>query len=143
MNSFGDVVRPINGWFDMADWLIGNLDAMRVGCILELGPSDTFVTSNDQEVVCAQIQALHNGVFWLRLSEVVLDAPLLADFSTEGLPLDVWRYDDLFEDCTHGYVFSADKQMIAQACVTWFRNRQVAAHREVVLIAGREDHAPC
>ena len=96
---------------------------MGVADILEMGPSDLTVTSNDQEVICAQVQVFEDGIYWLRLSEVTLGTPLINDFTSVGLTLDSWIYDELFADTTHGYLFTRKKKLIAKTCVSWFSER--------------------
>lgn len=107
----------------MEIWIVRSLKAMRVADILEMGPSQVTVSSNEQEVVCAQIQVFEDGVYWLRLSEVILGTPLINDFTSSGLELDTWNYDGLFDDTTHGYLFSKKRKLIAKACIAWFSER--------------------
>lgn len=110
-------------WDDMADWLVGSLTGRPVGFVLEMGPSD-YVSSDDDpdDVVCAQIHVLADGVLLLRRSRTELDHLMLADHSADGLMLDLWHFDGHFDDCTDGYLFSRDVQLVADTCVTWFRD---------------------
>lgn len=72
--------------------------------------------------MCAQIQVLDDGVFLLRRSRIELGHLLLADYSPTGLTLERWYSNDHFEDCTDGYIFSRDRRLIADTCITWFRD---------------------
>ena len=119
--------RPIDGWDDVIAWLIESFDALDVGDVLELGPSDHVlfeVDEGDEIVPTAQAQALRGGVVWLRLSTQVQGVPLLSSFSSKGIDLDVWHDGSMFEDCSDGYLASKDFAILAEACVTWFRDRQ-------------------
>ena len=40
----------------------------------------------------------------------------------DGLGTDRWFFDDCFEDCTDGYLFTRDVTLAADACVSWFRD---------------------
>jgi hypothetical protein len=48
--------------------------------------------------------------------------PLLQSYSIVGVDLDTWSSDPLFEDCTDGFIVTRDTIMLAQICVTWFRD---------------------
>ena len=113
---------PEVSWTGMVEWLTGSLVDQPVALIVEIGPNSYVSEDDDQEVVCAQIQVLADGVLMLRRSRVELGHLLLADYSTENLPLDIWQFDDHFEDCTDGYLFSRDVNLIANTCVAWFRD---------------------
>ena len=122
--EFGSQVRPVNGWEDFVTWLVESFGAMGVGSLFEVGQRDTVVYAADDPVVCAQIVKLEDGVLWIRLSDVVLGAPMIADHTTERLPLDVWQFDDAYPDCTGGFLFSADHWLVAESCASWFRDRR-------------------
>lgn len=114
---------PTRSWDDVARWLVHSLGRLDVGDILEIGPSDAMVHHADEHVPCAQFQALEDGCRWMRQSTTMLGVPLLVDFSTAGLQLDVWHHDGAFDDCTDGYLFSTDHDLLAHSCVAWFRDR--------------------
>jgi hypothetical protein len=118
--------RPIGGWNDVVAWLIESFTALDVGDVLELGPTGhvAFEDDDGEEIVpSAQAQALTGGVVWLRLSTEVLGVPLLTTYSSKGIELDVWHDGSVFADCTDGYLASDDFSVLAEACVTWFRDR--------------------
>ncbi|MGW6374540.1 hypothetical protein ACWFRB_00570 [Rhodococcus sp. NPDC055112] len=112
----------VSKWADMAEWLVDSLTDKPVAFILEMGPSNYLDRDDEEEVVCAQIHVLADGVLLLRRSRVVLRHLMFADHSTDGLVLDRWHFDDHFEDCTDGYIFSRDTRLVADTCVTWFRD---------------------
>ena len=117
----------LEGWDGMAKWLEVSCGALDVGDVLSIGPNDHIIYEDDDgnEVVPnAQLQKLHDEVVWLRLSTTFMHAPLLSDFSSEGVVRDEWRGGDLFDDCTDGFIVSADFRTLAHACVSWFRDRQ-------------------
>lgn len=60
----------------------------------------------------------------LRLSITYMEVPLLSSYSTTRVALDTWSDGAIFDDCTAGYIVSADYRTLAEACVTWFRDRQ-------------------
>ncbi len=109
-------------WAGMVDWLIESLTDQPVAFMLEMGPSGFRSQGVDDEVACAQIVVLDDGVLMLRRSRTVLDQLTLADFSVDGLALDRWFFDDHFADCTDGYLFTRDVRLVADACVGWFRD---------------------
>ncbi|MGH8892362.1 MAG: hypothetical protein ACRDWY_03510 [Actinomycetes bacterium] len=128
--------QPIGSWDDVIAWLIESFDALDVGDVLELGPSDSVVFRGEdggtEEIVpCAQAQALEEGVVWVRLSTEVMNLPLLSDLSSDGLPFDEWQDGSIFDDCTDGYLVSNDISVLAEACVVWFRDRQGLAYDEL------------
>ncbi len=112
----------VSNWQDMADWLADTLAGKPVAFVLELGPQSFIDGDESDDVVCAQIQVLGDGVFMLRRSRTVLGHLMLADYSTAGLSLDLWHNDGHFDDCTDGYIFSRDAHLIADIAVTWFRD---------------------
>jgi hypothetical protein len=117
----------LEGWDGMSKWLAVSCGALDIGDVLSIGPGGHFVYEDDDgtEIVPnAQLQKLHDDVVWLRLSTTFMGVPLLADLSSDGLELDKWRDGDLFDDCTDRFIVSANFQMLADACVSWFRDRQ-------------------
>lgn len=111
----------VSSWPEMADWLADSLAGKPVAFILELGPQSFINGESPDAVICAQVQVLDDGVLMLRRSRTVLGHLLLADYSSAGLPLDLWHNDGHFDDCTDGYIFSRDTRLIADIAVTWFR----------------------
>ncbi|UYP17172.1 hypothetical protein OED52_10525 [Rhodococcus sp. Z13] len=109
-------------WDGMVEWLVESLTGRPTGFVLDVGPSDYAPSEDDpDDVVCAQVHVLDDGVLLLRRSRTELDQLLLADHSPAGLVLDHWHTDTFFPDCTDGYLFSRDVRLIAEACVAWFR----------------------
>ncbi|MCL2536139.1 MAG: hypothetical protein FWE39_18410 [Nocardiaceae bacterium] len=106
----------------MVDWLVESLTDQPVAFMLEMGPSGYRNSDEDDEVACAQIIVLGDGVLMLRRSRTVLDQLTLVDYSVDGLSLDRWFFDDHFADCTDGYLFTRDVRLVADACVAWFRD---------------------
>ena len=53
-------------------------------------------------------------------------------YDGDNVELDTWHHDDLFEDCTHGYLVSASPQMVADLVVGWFRERCGFAEPDVI-----------
>ncbi|OUS97448.1 hypothetical protein CA951_02795 [Rhodococcus sp. NCIMB 12038] len=114
-------------WDETTDWLVESLADKPIGFILEVGPRN-YVTGEendeDEDVVCAQIQVLAGGVLMLRRSRTELGHLLLVDYSTDDLVLEQWYFDDHFEDCTDGYLFSRDVTLLAHTCVTWIQENE-------------------
>ncbi|WP_207842142.1 hypothetical protein [Williamsia soli] len=119
-----DKTSGVHEWSDMAAWLVESFTDKPVGFILEMGPSGyiDYDDDHEDEVVCAQVQMLADGVMMLRRSRCVLGHLLIADYSSDKLPLNKWLYNDNFDDCTDGYLFSRDPELLADICVTWFRD---------------------
>lgn len=112
----------VDQWDSLAAWMIESLYDKPVGFIVEVGPSDYVADSTDDApVVCSQVVVLSDGVFMLRRSRTELGHPLLADYSSAGLPLDEWQNDGHFEDCTDGYLFTKDIHLVARSCIAWIR----------------------
>jgi hypothetical protein len=119
MNDFTDT--PPLSWETTTAWLVDSLRDVPTAFVLDLGPrSYVAYDDEDEEVVCAQVQALADGVLMVRRSRRVLDRLLLGDYSVENLELDRWHFGGHFEDCTDGYLFTRDVRLIAEICVTWF-----------------------
>ena len=120
-------VPEIDTWEEMIAWLVTSFTDQPVGLIIDLGPND-YVRYFDAEnfegdeveeverVVCAQVHVLTDGVLMVRRSRTVLERLRLDDHSIEGLELDRWFFDDHFDDCTDGYVFTRDIELAADAC---------------------------
>ncbi|WP_204870597.1 MULTISPECIES: hypothetical protein [Nocardiaceae] len=116
-----------------AAWLRESLFDQPAGLIIELGPSDYDPEAEAEgDVVNAQIHVLDDGVCLVRRSRSVLQRLRLADHGVDGLVLDHWHHDDHFDDCTDGYLFSRDTQLIANACVAWFRQNGVTDERSAL-----------
>lgn len=113
--------RPIASWDDAADWLTESFDALDVGDVFDLGPRNAAVDDPDVETPCAQAIALHGGIL-LRLSTTFMAIPALRDHSIDHVALDVWHHDDTFDDCTFGFIVSADTEFLAATCGNWFRD---------------------
>ncbi|MBM7460930.1 hypothetical protein ACIBED_03445 [Rhodococcus coprophilus] len=112
-------------WDEMAERLLGSLAGRPTGFVLEIGPRD-YVPVDDEpgDVVCAQIHVLADGVLMVRRSRRELARLMLVDHSPAGLALDLWHFDDHFDDCTDGYLFSRDVRLVVDTCVTWFRDAE-------------------
>ncbi|MEE2033981.1 hypothetical protein Q8814_17990 [Rhodococcus sp. CC-R104] len=106
----------------MLEWVLDSLTGKPLGFLFELGPFDHVDDEQDGEIICAQIQVLDDDVLLLRRSKDVLGHLMLADYSAAGAVLDQWYFDTHFDDCTDGYLFSRDLDLIAEACVAWFRD---------------------
>lgn len=109
-------------WAGMADWLAESLADKPVAFMLEMGPNGYRTADEFDEVVCAQIVVLADGVLMLRRSRAFLEQLALADYSADRVALDRWFFDDHFADCTDGYLFTRDVRLVADACVAWFRD---------------------
>ncbi|WP_235578945.1 MULTISPECIES: hypothetical protein [unclassified Rhodococcus (in: high G+C Gram-positive bacteria)] len=112
---------PVDAWDATANWLVESMIGNPVGLIVDLGPSN-YDPDVDDEVINAQLHKLDDGVVMVRRSRTVLEQRRLLDHSVDGLTLDTWHHDDLFDDCTDGYLFTADLRLAAQACTAWFRD---------------------
>ncbi|MGU3435012.1 hypothetical protein ACNHUS_18590 [Actinomycetes bacterium M1A6_2h] len=116
----GGQILPVEPWDGLAAWLIESLTDSRPGLIVDLGPNTDV--PEDFELVNAQIHVLDDGVFLVRRSRLVLGQLRLVNHSVAGLELDRWHHDDLFDDCTDGYLFSRDRHLAASACAAWLRD---------------------
>ena len=126
-------IPEIDTWEEMIAWLVTSFTDQPVGLIIDLGPNDYVRYFDDENfegdeveeverVVCAQVHVLTDGVLMVRRSRTVLERLRLDDHSIEGLELDRWFFDDHFDDCTDGYVFTRDIELAADACASWFRD---------------------
>lgn len=114
--------RPIGNWDDLADWLCQSFDALDTADVSDVGPRGARPRDIDDHMPCAQVMALEGGVL-LRLSTAPMAVPLLRSHSVDKVTLDVWRRGKTFDDCTFGFVVTADLEFLASACVNWFRDR--------------------
>lgn len=113
----------IRRWCDSVDWIIDSLTDKPVGFIFELGPGDLDdFDDEDRDICCIQAQILEDDVVMLRRSRDLLRRLRLGSFSTAGVPIDRWLFNGHFEDCTDGYIFSRDRELLAGAIVAWFRD---------------------
>ncbi|MGX7729230.1 hypothetical protein ACWPOB_08135 [Rhodococcus sp. 2H158] len=120
-------VPEITTWDGMSDWLVESFTGQPVGLIIDLGPSDYVHFDDDHDnvdepVVCAQMHVLADGVLMVRRSRAVLDRLRFDTHAVDALDLDRWLFDDPFDDCTDGYLFTRDIALAAEACVSWFRD---------------------
>lgn len=119
----GRVLR-IDPWDGMIAWLVESMVDKPSGLIIDLGPN-TYIPEEDAEdleIVNAQIHVLDDGVYLIRRSRTLLQQLRLVDHGVDGLDLDRWHHDGLFDDCTDGYLFSRDRTLVASACASWFRD---------------------
>lgn len=115
--------RNIDSWVDAANWLVESFAALDTADVFEIGPRGVGPAGEQAvDIPCAQTMALDGGVL-LRLSTTPMGVPLLRDHSVEKVTLDVWRRGKTFDDCTFGFIVSADLEFLASACVNWFRYR--------------------
>lgn len=122
IDEFGSQVVPVDGWDSMGAWLVESFGAMGVGSVLDVGLQGATIYSPNDEIACAQVRKLENDVLWLRLSDRVMGFPNVTNLRTDGLLLDLWQREDLLEDCTEGQLFTADHELVAEACMSWFRD---------------------
>lgn len=118
----------IDSWTYMIEWLEESLADQPSAPIIDLGPND-YIPSEDDEngVVCAQLIVMADDVFMVRRSRVELGHLMFADYSTKYVELDRWYLTPHFDDCTDGYLFTKDRRLAAETCVTWFRDNQGAS----------------
>ncbi|NMO00239.1 hypothetical protein HH308_03305 [Gordonia sp. TBRC 11910] len=109
-------------WGAAAGWLRGCIDDIPLAGVLDVGPHHVRV-GDSYDVHCAQIQRLERGRLLLRLSTMLMIIPLLDGYDAPDARLDCWYHDDLFEDCTHGYLISMSSSMVADLVMAWFRDR--------------------
>ncbi|MFZ3391667.1 hypothetical protein TVH25_00190 [Rhodococcus sp. 7Tela_A2] len=130
-----DAATPeIATWEGMGDWLVTSFTDQPTGLIIDLGPNTYLVYDDEEnesgddrdEVVCAQVHVLSSGVLMVRRSRTMLDRLRFDYHSVEELELDQWFFDDHFDDCTDGYMFTVNVGLAADACVSWFRDMRGA-----------------
>ncbi|SIS21965.1 hypothetical protein [Williamsia sterculiae] len=111
-------------WPGMTDWIVESLSDQPTGFVFELGPRDYGPAEDDEgiEAINAQVQVLRDGVLLLRRSRTVLYRLFLGDYRVADLPLNRWLDGEHFDDCTDGYIFSRDVNLIAEAMTAWFRH---------------------
>lgn len=115
----------IDPWVYTREWLTESLADKPVALIIDLGPGDYIPSEDDSDdVPCAQLQVMADDVFLVRRSRTGLGHLLLADYSTAAVTLDKWYLEEHFDDCTDGYMFTRDRRLAAETCVTWFRDKQ-------------------
>lgn len=120
-------VPEITTWDRMIDWLVESFTDQPTGLIIDLGPSDYVHVDDDHDnvdepVVCSQMHVLADGVLMVRRSRTVLDRLRFDSHAVDALDLDRWFFDDHFDDCTDGYLFTRDIALAADVCVSWFRD---------------------
>lgn len=109
-------------WKNAADWFAARVDELPVAGVIDVGPHHVTV-ADGYEVTCAQVQCLVGNRWLLRLSTMLMIIPLLDSYTPTSMSVDTWYHDDLFEDCTHGYLVSASPALIADLVMAWFRYR--------------------
>ncbi|AZG48529.1 hypothetical protein [Gordonia insulae] len=109
-------------WAAMDKWLVESMGNMPRAAILDIGPAGAR-GDDSEDVDCAQIQVLGSETFLVRLSTTMMSTPLLSSYGVPRAALDMWFYDDTFDDCTHGYLMSRSRRRIAEIVVAWFRDR--------------------
>ncbi|MGV9711801.1 hypothetical protein ACWDTI_14185 [Gordonia sp. NPDC003424] len=110
----------VSDWTGMEAWLVESLESMPPVAVLDLGPAHVLDDADDAD--CVQIHAL-GGAYLIRLSMVMMSTPLLTRQRVNREILDIWFYDERFDDCTHGYLITRSRQRIAEITVAWFRDR--------------------
>ncbi|MGG7100873.1 hypothetical protein [Rhodococcus sp. 24CO] len=70
----------VSEWATMVDWIVKSLPDKPVALVLDMGPN-IRIANEHQEVVCAQIQLLGDGVLMLRRSRTIMRR-----FTAGGLP---------------------------------------------------------
>ncbi|WP_237669242.1 MULTISPECIES: hypothetical protein [unclassified Rhodococcus (in: high G+C Gram-positive bacteria)] len=115
----------IEPWVYTREWLTESLVDQPVALIIDLGPNDYIPSEHESDdVLCAQLQVMEDDVFLVRRSRTELGHLLLANYSTAAITLDKWYLQEHFDDCTDGYLFTKDRRLAAETCVTWFRDKQ-------------------
>ncbi|MEE4021740.1 hypothetical protein V1Y59_01510 [Gordonia sp. PKS22-38] len=114
--------RPSVDWVGMDRWLVDSMGVMPRSAVLDIGPSGIPV-DDGADVDCAQIQVLGARTYLVRLSTTLMAPPLLTSDTVWRSSLDRWFYEDIFDDCTHGFLMSRSRRRIAEIVVTWFRDR--------------------
>ena len=111
-------------WSDMTEWVVESVSDKPVGFVFDLGPRDYGPAEEEEgiEAVCAQVVILQDDVLMLRRSRIVLHRLNLGDHSVDDLPLEEWLDGEHFEDCTDGYFFTQDVDLVADAVTSWFRD---------------------
>ncbi|GAC50521.1 hypothetical protein [Gordonia aichiensis] len=139
---------PINEWDSMLEWVAESLDDQPPGLEFSLGPKhvrladdwdeveaeieDDEIDADDEvdydapDAVCVQVYVLAGGVFLVRRSRTALRTLRFVDHDASSVPLDVWQHDDPFDDCTDGYLYTRERLLAAEACISWFRDNYAA-----------------
>lgn len=124
--------RRIESWDDFARWVSDALVTLTAGDTFEIGTFNCEVFDDPTAASpCVQAIALDDGALLFRRSRVVMGVPLLQTYSLEGIDLDAWRGDPLFEDCTDGFIISRDARMLANVSVSWFRDCHALEFKEL------------
>ncbi|GAB09983.1 hypothetical protein GOARA_050_00450 [Gordonia araii NBRC 100433] len=110
-------------WAGFTAWLATRLAELPVACVIDAGRADASMETHGYDVECAQMQRLHGGRILLRLSTTLMVIPLLDTYDGDVMEADRWHHDDLFEDCTHGYLVSSSPALVADLVTGWFRER--------------------
>ncbi|SIR74900.1 hypothetical protein [Williamsia sterculiae] len=106
-------------WDGLSAWLVEGFSTLPTAAILDL-----FVDlAPSGQSPAAQVQIFENGALLLRQSSACLTHLLFASYAADHVTHDVWQHDTRFPDCTDGYLISTDAQLVADACVAWFRDR--------------------
>ncbi|MDV8079794.1 hypothetical protein R4P47_24825 [Rhodococcus sp. IEGM 1370] len=115
----------IDPWVYTREWLAESLVVKPVALIIDLGPNDYIPGEQESDdVPCAQLQVMKDDGLLVRRSRTELGHLLLADYFTAAVTLDKWYLQEHFDDCTDGYLFTKDRRLAAETCVTWFRDKQ-------------------
>ncbi|MFT3900751.1 MAG: hypothetical protein QM728_11000 [Gordonia sp. (in: high G+C Gram-positive bacteria)] len=110
-------------WEEFTGWLADRLTELPVASVLDAGRAGACAATHGYDVECAQVQRLDGGRFLLRLSTTLMIIPLLDGYGAAGMELDRWYHDNLFEDCTHGYLVAQSPGLVADLVTSWFRDR--------------------
>ncbi|MGU3292525.1 hypothetical protein [Williamsia sp. M5A3_1d] len=121
-------------WSGMSTWMSESLTDQAVGFVFDLGPRDYGPVEERAGIaaVCAQIQVLRDDVLILRRSRSVLRRLVIGDYDVDDLPIEEWLDGRHFGDCTDGYFFSRDIDLIADATTAWFRDCGLYASPELI-----------
>ncbi|MFT4200804.1 hypothetical protein [Gordonia sp. (in: high G+C Gram-positive bacteria)] len=110
-------------WAEFGEWLAARLTELPVASVIDAGRAGASAATHGYDVECAQVQRLRGERFLLRLSTTLMIIPLLDDYDGTVMEPDRWHHDDLFEDCTHGYLVASSPGLVADLVVAWFRDR--------------------
>lgn len=123
IDSGGSTTDVDARWAAFAGWFAQRLSELPAASVLDAGRGDATPETDGYDVECAQVQRLYGDRYLLRCSTTLMIIPLLDCYDGDNVALDTWHHDDLFEDCTHGYLVSESPQMVADLVVGWFRER--------------------
>ena len=144
-------IYPINDWDSMLAWVAESLDDQPPGLEFSLGPNDVHLADDWDELeaeveeddldiddeadfaapdaICVQVYVLSDGIFLVRRSRTALRTLRFVDHDASTMPIDIWQDDDPFDDCTDGYLYTRDRLLAAEACISWFRDNSDAPDR--------------